>query len=616
VENGWDRLAGRVGLVRVALSSLSGAAAAALQLASPAFASGPAQGPNVDLLRSPGCPPTYKAVDQGLPTEAVQREAMKGNFRINRYTSPVHLQQPVFWKMDPFRSRQWQNGLQSLKWLDKLYFIYSRSTLFSRAEKLAALAKARDYVLDWIDGATNPNRGLPKQAWVDKTVGDRTPYIAYVARAAACEGILNDVQSFTMIQFLQFHGNRLHSTKRYSPSNRGLFEDLGLYLLAEYCPFLKGAPKWRRITLPRFRHTFHGRLDEREGVWNEHSPGYHLLVIRTVERFAALTGHNVNQLRFLPRMRQALGWMLMPDGRLPQFGDTYRDRAPEWAVRYASGKQGIRVLKRSGYAFVKQAGSYLGITSQFHNTDHKHADDLSFELFEDGQRVISDTGVFDKDIGAYRRFERRSEAHNVFTVDGQSFKTKPRRLYGSGITAHGQGRGWYAIEGVNPLVRNLRVHHRRLFLYKPGTALIVVDRVRAASHHTYRRYFHFGPGIDVGTMKRGVMLRDRNRPPAHATLGALSTSKGGAPHLTRGQDNPLQGWEFPDFRKRTPRWSSSFETRGRNADYVTTISLNPAAPISAGLHGKVGKVARVQLRAGGKKAGRLVVRRGRKLRIR
>ncbi len=598
------------------IAPLVAIAASLLLAAAPAGAAGGGQGPSVDLLRSPGCPPTYKAVDQLVPSAEVQKEAMKGNFQIDRYTPPVHLRPPIYWRMDPFRSRHWQNGLQSMKWLDDLYFIYTRSTLFNRKEKLAALAKARDYVLDWISAADNPNRGVNRQAWVDKTVGDRAPYMAFAARASACEGLLNDTQAFRMIHFLQLHGNRLLSPKRYSPSNRGLFEDLGLYLLAEYCPFLKGASKWRAITPGRFRHTFHGRLDEREGVWNEHSPGYHLLVIRTVERFVALTGHNFQQLSFLPRMRHALGWMLMPDGRLPQFGDTFRDRAPEWAGDYAAGKVGMRVFKRSGYAFVKQGGSYLGVTSQFHNSDHKHADDLSFELFEDGQRVISDTGVFDKDIGAYRRFERRSEAHNVLTVDNQSFKTKPRRTYGSGITAHGQGRGWYAIEGVNPLVRNLRTHHRRLFLYKPGTALIVIDRVRAKARHTYKRYLHFGPGIDVSTTNSGVMLRDKGRPAAHAALGAVSSSAGGAPRLTRGQDNPLQGWEFPDFRKRTPRWSGSFQTTARNADYVTTISLDPTAPVSARLRGRVGKRARVRLTAGGRSAGTIVVERGRKLRIR
>jgi Heparinase II/III-like protein/Heparinase II/III N-terminus len=613
---GWDRLAGRAGLPRVALTSLIAAAAVPL-LATPALAAGPGRGPSVDLLRSPGCPPTYKAVDQGTPSAEEQAAAMNGNFKIDGYTPRVHLQAPIYWKMDPFRSRHWQNGLQSLKWLDRLNYIYSRSSLFTRSEKLAALAKARNYVLDWINAATNPNRGLNRQAWVDKTVGDRAPYMAYVARASACEGILNDVQAFAMIQFLQIHGNRLLSPKRYSPSNRGLFEDLGLYLLSEYCPFLRGAAKWRRITPPRFRHTFHGRLDEREGTWNEHSPGYHLLVIRTVERFVTLTGRNVQQLGFLPRMKHALGWMLMPDGRLPQFGDTFRDRAPDWATGYAAGKQGMRVFKRSGYAFVKEGGSYLGITSQFHNTDHKHADDLSFELFEDGHRVISDTGVFDKDIGAYRRFERRSEAHNVLTVDGESFKTKPRRIYGSGITAHGQGKGWYAIEGVNPLYRNLRTHHRRLFLYKPGSALIVIDRVRAKRRHTYKRYFHFGPTIDVGTTNRGVTLRSGKAQAAGPQpLGAVSSSAGGAPRLTRGQENPLQGWEFPDFRKRTPRWSASFETTGRNADYMTTISLNPSAPVSARLRGRVGKRTRVQLSAAGQAAGSLVIKRGRKLRIR
>jgi Heparinase II/III-like protein/Heparinase II/III N-terminus len=583
-----------------AAASLAGAVAAILALAPAASA----QSPNVNLLRSPGCPPTYKAIDRKVYDSAEQETALDALFQPDNFFKAVRLRPPVDWKQDPFHSKHWRNALNAFKWMDSLIYIYNRGG----SDAIPALIQARDLVADWTAANNNPSRGVAKEAWLDKTVGDRTPYMAFIARASACEGLLSESQAAVFNSFLQLQGNRLESDKRYSPSNRGLFEDFGLYLLSEYAPYLQNAAAWHALAPPRFRDTFHGRLDEKEGGWLEHSPGYQLLVVRTVEKFFAQTGQDGDLLGFLPRMKDAVAWLLMPDGALPQFGDTYRDKLlPKWATDRARGKQGMHVFKRTGYAVVKQGQNYFAMTSQFHNTDHKHADDLSFELF-DGRRVITDSGVYDKDIGRYRLFARSTEAHSVLTVDGEEWKLKPRSTFGSGIAASGKGKGWYAVEGVNPLLRRQKVSHHRLFLYKPGTALIVIDRVRAKKKHRYTRYFHFGPDINLNKSGKGLQLS------GGGPKGLLET--GGHLSLVRAQEDPLQGWTFPAFRTRVKRWSAAYKSRDRNADYVTTFSLNPNRPVSAKLRGKMGKKVDLKLKAAGKSAGRLAVKRGRKLKIR
>lgn len=598
VRTGRVSAAGIPGPLLVAAAGVATAVAAMLVFAGSASA----QTPSVDALRSPGCPPTYKAVEQDTYTQAEEDGALSGTFRLDNYFPAVQLTPPVDWKQDPFQSKHWRDVLNNFKWLDPLFYTYTQGG----PQALPALIHARDLMMDWIGATIDPARGVNKEAWLDKTVGDRAPYLAFMARAAACENLLAEDQAATLIHYLQLHGDRLQSKKRYSPSNRGLFEDFGLYLLSDYAPFLQNAAAWRALAPPRFADTFHGRTNEGEGMWEEHSPGYQLLVIRTVQRFYDLTGQDGFLLKYLPRMQEATGWLLMPDETMPQFGDTYKDRVPDWVPQHAAGKQGMRVFPKTGYAVVKTGKSYFAVTSQFHNTDHKHADDLSFELF-DGRRVITDTGVYDKDIGRYRLFARSTVAHSVLTVDGQEWKLKPRAVYGSGITASGQGSGWYAVEGVNPMLRRQRVHHQRLFLYKPGTALIVIDRVRAKTQHRYTRFFHFGPEIDLNKDGKNRLSLTGGGP-----AGLLETT--GHVSVVKGQDPPLQGFQFPAFRTRIPRWSAAYNTRDRNADYVTTISLNPNKPLSAKLVGKVGNKVRLKL-SSGKKAEHLVVKRGKRLKI-
>ena len=75
----------------------------------------------------------------------------------------------------------------------------------------------------------------------------------------------------------------------YSPSNHGLSVDLGLGLLARYAPFMPGASRWDALSQRRFRLTLLRRLQTTEGVWQEHSPEYQILVTKVLDTFVRAT---------------------------------------------------------------------------------------------------------------------------------------------------------------------------------------------------------------------------------------------------------------------------------------------------------------------------------------
>ena len=183
-------------------------------------------------------------------------------------------------------------------------------------------------------------------------------------------------------------------------------------------------------------------------------------------------------------MKRAAAWFVEPDDEMTQFGDSYLFRVPPWGLRIADRLRGLEAFPRAGFAFVRAPGrdeagdGYLGVASDFHNTTHKHADELSFELYDHGHRIVSDTGLYHKDPGRIRDFVLSARAHSVLTVDRQGFPIlDPSKAYGSGLVGTGRGDGWFAIEGTNPLLRDQGVRHTRLFLYRPGEALVVVDDV-------------------------------------------------------------------------------------------------------------------------------------------
>ena len=484
---------------------------------------------------------------------------------------PTTLTVPIDWTLDPLAAHRYRQNLQKLRFLEPLLASY-RDT--GNTEDLKqALVIARDWVAQNPPGET----GTPIEAWSDKVVGDRVPFLAYLLRAASCEKVGSRADRRALLDSLEEHGRALASSDLYAPDNHGLFVDLGLVRLVNALPFLKRADQWRALARERFEQTLRGRLAD--GIWLEHSSAYQFLAIRALERMIADYGDDPELTALLGEMRSAAGWFIKPDGQMTQFGDSDREPIPDWAGGEISDL-GLHPALGAGFAFVRAQGpdgglGYLAVTDGFHNTTHKHADELSFELFDAGHSVVTDTGLYDKDPGPARDFVVSNRAHSTLTVDGQDLPiADPAAVYGSGLTAAGQGDGWYAIEGRNPLLKAQGVAHHRLFLYRPGEALVIVDRVKSETPHTYTRYLQMGPEIQLHPSSGDIGIT------ADALDGEISDARSPDPvarSQTRGQEEPLQGFTSPSFRKFVPRWTIVWTSAGTSATYATTIALDAAA---------------------------------------
>lgn len=540
------------------------------------------------------------------PSPAALAQARRWRFRVYRH-AVLTLRPPIDWLADPLHALRFRDTFPKLRFLDPLTWAYARR------HDVGALREALSVLLDW--ARSNPLGGsrTAPAAWLDKVTGDRVPYISYLTRAAACEGLLGRGEARLLLRSIAWHERVLVRAARADRTNHGLFASLGLALLSRYFPFLGEARRWAAEARHQFLKTLRGRLGD--GVWLEHSTAYQFLAIRAVERFVAYTGDPAAE-RLLRRMKRAAGWFVEPDGRPTQFGDSYLVPVPAWGKQIAARQRGLEALWHAGFAFVKApgAGGYLAVASDFHNTTHKQADELSFALYDHGQRIVTDTGLYHKDPGAIRDFVLSARAHSVLTVDGRSFPiSDPANAYGSGLVAVGEGDGWYAIEGRNPLLANQGVRHTRLFLYRPGVALVVVDRLRSAATHAYQRYFQLGPRIAVERAGAG-----RLRLSAPGFRGWLYDAPRPAPAAVsevRGSRHPLAGLTSPRFRVFRPRWTVELESRGATSTRCATISLDRRFPRATAARAHGGGFT-VILRERGAGATRLAVERsGRTLRV-
>lgn len=559
--------------------------ACSLLLVALAFATGPsrvraATADEVDALSAQPCP-AYAAKSQRAtyPPEVVA-DARAGWFVVMRGLPRTRLVPPVDWKQNPFGDRSWTHYLHTLYWLDPLLYDYSRNG------NIESLAVARDLVVDWV--ARN-SRGAPStaaDAWDDKSAGDRAGYLGYVTRAAACEGLLTEEQAGRLIDSIHVHLDVLLHPDMHPPNNHALFVDLGLAYLARYAMFLPaGAEAFSRVR-GLFDRDLRCCLEANEGVWLEHSATYQFLVVRLISKFVEIAGPGRYAER-LPAIRDAAGWMVTPARRQVAFGDSNSEtRIPAWAVAAGANDDGLKLFRRSGLAVVKKGDAHLLVTAGFHSPVHKHADDLGFHLYDDGRDVVSDTGVFHYNFDKWREFSRAPEAHSVLTVDGKGFPVdRHAAAYGSGIRAGGGGAGWYAIEGRNPLLRRHGVRHRRVFLYRPGRALLILDIVRSRQRHTYRRHFQIASGIATTARRGALRLRSRGFRAVLRETGRRSKRR-----VVAGRYLRPGGWEFPRRQHRVARPTVTYSKRDNDANFLASVELGRR------VRGKIVSVGRRNLR--------------------
>ena len=498
-------------------------------------------------------------------TKRPTRKAMLGG-RFYVYGQARKLRPPIDWLADPHGSRTWRYELHALTWLKEALARHAA------ARDLETLAVARDVVLDWARAHLRSEEGVEQSefAWYDMAVGLRAPYVAYVLRACLAEEMLDDEEAELLLEAAERHGAELAAVANYAAANNhGLFQDEGLYLLACLLPALPAAAPWRQLALTRMKATLRETVSFEDGAHLEHSPAYQLAILDLVARLAANVGELPELGDLLARMRRTAAWQTTPSGRIAQLGDSDDLKAPEWARNTAASLRGLNPLFDAGQAFVREGKSYLAVSAAYHGPAHKHADDTGLLLIEDGRVLLGDAGRW----GYYedepdRLYARSAAAHNVLTVDGEGFEWRGAESYGSGLVAAGEGGGWYAIVVRNPLLARQGVEHRRVLLYRPAEALVVVDDVRSEEKHEYVRRLHFGPELEA---KRG---RRKGQVKLGGALAAAMTDLGGAKlELLRGEEEPRRGWTYPGDREREAVWTAVLRSRAKDATFATALAL-------------------------------------------
>ena len=483
----------------------------------------------------------FVSVHGGSADPSLVEEARRGRFSVSGRV--LELRAPLDWNMDPFADRSWRFWLHAWHWLEPLLHHHAATG------DPVALSIVTAHVLDWVRQHPAGGPGQSEFAWYDMAVGARAAILGYLVRVHGEQESDPDVRAI-LEGSAHGHALWLADMRNYTAAhNHGLYQDAGLAILAGQLPGVRGARLWSEVARHRFSGNLAATVSTRDAIHLEHSPAYHFAITGLVGRLGALVGPEGSG-DLVERMRGQAPWFVFPDGLLVQLGDTDLVAPPAWVDTYPR-PAGLMFAPEAGFAAVAEGGEHLVVASGHHGRGHKHADELTFCWFAAGRRIAVDSGRFGYDYDdPGRRFAESQRAHNVLALDGVELGARGRRPFGSGIRWADADGGWFVIRGDNPAIRDEGLHHERVWLSRPGSALFVLDLVRdeGGSARSLRRYLHAAPGLrveDAGGRTWGLRA---NADEVAASIFDLSSDPVSV-RVVRGQTEPhVQGFTFPASR--------------------------------------------------------------------
>lgn len=467
--------------------------------------------------------------------------ALEGTYRLRDLR--FRLSPPVDWWDEPYRFPDERGFFQNS-------FVFADPLLADPRfpELLPALAAL---CVDWL--ASHPRESLPhphRYAWHDHAAAARIVVMAFVLREGVRRGAIDRATAKALAAGVGEHARYLLAEENYAARhNHGFWSDAALMLAARSVAPFSQAERWSEVAERRFATILDHMIDRAEAIHLEHSPFYHWIIHGALSRLAAAGLFEGLRLETLAlRMEEAGAWLTAPDGTLPPLGDTPAgQRPPRAAARSARGLRGMRVFAAAGYAVVKDGPSSLIVTAAHHPTAHKHADDGSFCLYEDGRPLVLDRGGPGYEYeSAEFRYGTSPGAHAGVCVDGFDW-SKERAAYGSGIVASAQEGDLHALLTRNPHAVPGGGAARRLLVYRPRRFLLVLDDVDAEPNREIVRTVPLAPGLRA-TLRRPGSLAIVDRASAIATLVQLPAPRAELDEveLSTGVRTPsMRGFSFP-----------------------------------------------------------------------
>ncbi|MGP5086286.1 heparinase II/III domain-containing protein [Brachybacterium tyrofermentans] len=334
------------------------------------------------------------------------------------------------WTADPYGDRNWQFQHHTLRWLNTLRWAALEGDGKARQEWL-------ETAREWGDANIPASKTKSIFAWKDMADGNRAVQLSLGVPLAGPDDAW-------FVDLLQYHRDWLMDETHIVGKNHGLHQHVGLIVVgAALRDEVAKATAVDRMT-KQFVTTF-----DEQGCNDEGSTVYHqlnLLWWAQAWKRAELEGHKVptDVTRRLAAGGLVLAHMTLPNGQIPQIGDSSRSRvsgeiSDETAYLASGGERGKSPLTRAivldgGYIMSRSGWgeerpmdqeSHMLVRHGWHVNAHAHQDRGSVHLYSRGTSWLTDSGFHSyQKKDPIRTHLASREAHNLALLPGRKYDAR------------------------------------------------------------------------------------------------------------------------------------------------------------------------------------------------
>jgi hypothetical protein len=529
--------------------------------------------------------PTTKSID--IANDIVNNDEIF----IMRYWETFHFDGDLDWSEDPFDDWTWQFYFHSLRMVSHLLNAYEISG------NMTYLEESKWFIESWMSHNPNPDDQASPRAWDDHSTANRISTFIYFWDNYRNSEIFDDEFAVELLNMMRKHGEyTADSSNYYWGHNHGIYQDRSLLQLGTLFPIFEDSREWVDISNSRLELHLDDGVTE-SGVHKEHSPAYHLLVMKLFMDIDDFNGHYHNKNEKLSslvyKMQEFLIHIAKPDGTVPSVGDSFNDnvmRHPKESVtnehllfEITNGLEGVEIENKSivysdaGIAVFKndwdnEKPIYFSLFNAYHSFVHKQSDDLSFVLTYGDTDFFVDGGKYNfVESDPYRIFIRSVFAHNTISVDNQTYDFREESFIGDPVIDNFHiGSGYSFVKASHSIFDGVDIT-RTIIFFSQG-AIYIHDSITSNDLHSYSQIFNIGQDVVLDVNNSRNISLTSSIDESQINLKQLNNIDGFTSYY--GSLEPMRGWKSTTFNQIEPISSLSYYLDGSDVEFSTTISID------------------------------------------
>lgn len=383
-------------------------------------------------------------------------------------------------------------------------------------------------------------------------------------------------------------------------TNHGLFQNMGLLAYSIYKDENYQTTEVFQKSLDRI-YTYVKEVFTIEGVHKEHSPSYHVLLVHNIkqiiETFKLINYDNykINTLyKLFKKMESYTINIVTPDFKLPNISDgtqfnlstnsVYKKLfdSEEYKFITSGGEEGkapdplIIAYPESGYLIARNSweknATYFLFLASYHMHFHKHTDDLSFILYNNGP-IFIDSGPFSYDYqNPFTQYAYSQFAHSTLIINNKSLPRTDNKFDKVSIIKNDidNNNQRFSVTGVNDRFESVK-HIRNITGDLLAGEFKVTDEIISEELNQYKILFQINGDLEIIHNGDIVSIFKNNTKVAELEIEEKNSIEALKIYLVTGQKFPqVMGFQFPKIENVKP--SKTLVIEGYNDSVEASIN--------------------------------------------